>query len=705
MELNIPFLGRNGAAAAPEKSQPAAMAAPARSTGMPLLGRLRVGRQLQILTAALVLLLGIDFAIVAYDAREATFGTLYVASVGKIRMLSQRMANAAQQASQGNVEAFKRLRESRTEFAALVRLLQSGGTTAGVDLPPTSGETRPLLAALDREWRKSERNAGLIIDEEKNLLALGHAVRAINDGSAGLQELTAEIAALSAQTGGSQRQNAITAELMMLVQRMAKNANAMLAEAEIDPEVAFLLGKDTNTFRSTLQGLLQGSEALRIARVADPELRGKLGELDNAFKDYHRAVSDILGNQQGLVGAKRATFELFSDSESLLAAAESLNAGYEQQLSGRRINFVAMAVVSLLALICLLLIGLAYAADGRRRAEESELQNRTNQEAIMRLLDEIGNLASGDLTVRARVTEDVTGAIADSINYTIDELRRLVDGINGAALQVTGATHEAQAVAGQLLQAAQKQAAEIQGTGQSVAQMAHSMTEVSKNANDSARVAETSLQAAGKGAEAVQNAIRGMNDIREQIQETSKRIKRLGESSQEIGEIVQLISDITEQTNVLALNAAIQAASAGEAGRGFTVVAEEVQRLAERSAEATKHIGAIVKSIQRDTQDAVEAMERSTRGVVEGTKTADEADQALREIHQVSNRLAELIASISSATQQQAASAAQVAGKMKIILGITQLTTEGTKRTAASAAKLTALADGLKSSVAGFKVA
>ncbi|MGQ0545472.1 MAG: methyl-accepting chemotaxis protein [Betaproteobacteria bacterium] len=705
MELNIPFLGRNGAGAAPEVSQPAAKAAAAKSAGRWRLGALRVGRQLQILTALLVLLLGIDAAIVAYDARQATFGTLYVASVGKIRMLSQRLANAAQQASQGNIEAFKRLRESRTEFAALVRLLQSGGSTAGVDLPPTAGETRPLLTALDREWRRSERNAALIIDEEKNLLALGHAVRAINDGAAGLQELTLEIAALSAQSGGSQRQNAITAELMMLVQRIAKNANAMLAEAVIDPEVAFLLGKDTNNFRGMVQGLLQGDQALRIARVADPELRGKLGELESAFKEYHRAVSDILGNQQGLVSAKRATFELFRDSETLLAAAEALHGGYEQQLSQRRLHFVAMAVVSLLALICLLLIGLAYAADGRRRAEESERNNRANQEAIMRLLDEIGNLASGDLTVRARVTEDVTGAIADSINYTIDELRRLVDGINGAAVQVTSATHEAQAVAGQLLQAAQKQATEIQGTGQSVAQMAHSMTEVSKSANDSAKVAETSLQVAGKGAEAVQNAIRGMNDIREQIQETSKRIKRLGESSQEIGEIVQLISDITEQTNVLALNAAIQAASAGEAGRGFTVVAEEVQRLAERSAEATKHIGAIVKSIQRDTQDAVEAMERSTRGVVEGTRTADEADQALREIGQVSNRLAELIASISSATQQQAASAAQVAGKMKIILGITQLTTEGTKKTAASAAKLTALADGLKSSVAGFKVA
>ena len=363
-----------------------------------------------------------------------------------------------------------------------------------------------------------------------------------------------------------------------------------------------------------------------------------------------------------------------------------------------------MGVVSLLALAMLLLIGKAFVDDSRRRAEQSERQNRDNQDAILRLLDEIGDLASGDLTVRAKVTEHMTGAIADSINYTIDEMRRLVAGINTAAQQVNVATQEAHTVSTQLLHAAQKQASEIQTTGQSVAQMAQSMNRVSTNADDSAKVAETSLNAASKGAQAVQNAIRGMNDIRDQIQETSKRIKRLGESSQEIGEIVQLISDITEQTNVLALNAAIQAASAGEAGRGFTVVAEEVQRLAERSAEATKHIGAIVKSIQRDTQDAVDAMERSTRGVVEGTRTADEADQALREIEKISNRLAELIGAISNATRQQATSADEVAGKMKIILGVTQLTTEGTKKTAASATRLTQLAEGLRSSVAGFKV-
>jgi len=668
-------------------------------------GKLSTGRRLQILIGLLVALLAIDGAVVWFDARQATFGTIYIATAGKIRMLSQRLAKAAQQASQGNLEAFTQLRESRDEFAAQISLLLSGGRAAGTALPPTSAGVRPVLETLNAHWKKNERNAALVITEQNNLLNLGKAVRAINARSPVLQEATDEVAALSVQSGGSARQNALVSQLMMLTQRMAKNANTMLAEDVIDPEVSFLLGKDANSFRDILQGLLAGSEALRIQRAADPELRGKLAEVEAGFKEYQAAVSSILGNQQQLVNAKRASFELFKDSEELLRAAENLNTAYEAELVGRRLNFIVLAAVSLLALVVLLLIGKVYLDDSGRRAEESERQNRENQQAIQRLLDEIGNLANGDLTVRAQVTEHMTGAIADSINYTIDELRRLVAGITSASLQVTSATQEAETVSGKLLQAASKQAVEIQGAGQSVAQMAVSMSDVSKKANDSSKVAESSLHAAQKGAQAVQNAIRGMNDIRVQIQETSKRIKRLGESSQEIGEIVQLISDITEQTNVLALNAAIQAASAGEAGRGFTVVAEEVQRLAERSAEATKHIGAIVKSIQRDTQEAIDAMERSTQGVVQGTKTADEADQALREIGTVSRQLAELIESISAATQQQATSAGKVASNMKVILGITQLTTDGTKQTATSAARLTALADGLKSSVAGFKLA
>jgi twitching motility protein PilJ len=314
-------------------------------------------RRLQLLIGALVVLLAIDAAVVAVDTRQGTFGTIYIATVGKIRMLSQRLAKAAQQASQGNREAFKQLRDSRDEFAAAMSLLLAGGPAGGVNLPATSPQPRPALEALDGEWKKSEKNAALVIAEERNLLALGLSVRQINAANPALQELADEISALSVQTGGSARQNALTAQLMMLTQRMAKNANTMLAEAVIDPEVSFLLGKDTNTFRDTLKGLIEGSEAQRIARVGDADLRGKLGELEGAFKEYQRAVSEILGNQQRLVNAKRATFDLFNDSETLLKAAELLNDAYEAELQGRRVNLVILTVVSLLALGVLVLIG------------------------------------------------------------------------------------------------------------------------------------------------------------------------------------------------------------------------------------------------------------------------------------------------------------------------------------------------------------
>lgn len=374
-------------------------------------------------------------------------------------------------------------------------------------------------------------------------------------------------------------------------------------------------------------------------------------------------------------------------------------------------NTLLETILAALALLGVVILGLIWFF-GRRQAKATDdavkaLENdgQANQMAVLNLLDEMGDLADGDLTVKAEVRENITGAIADSINYTIDSLRDLVTGINRASEQVNTASGQAQSTSVSLLSAAEKQSQQITETTDAVTNMTRSILQVSTNASQASQVAQRSLQAATQGSQAVQNTIAGMNGIREQIQETSKRIKRLGESSQEIGEIVELISDITEQTNILALNAAIQAASAGEAGRGFTVVAEEVQRLAERSSEATKQIGAIVKTIQTDTNSAVAAMEKSTEGVVEGARLSDEAGKALTEIETVSNSLARLIQSISSATEAQTEVASTVTKNMQQILEITSQTTEGTKLTAESVGQLTKLAEELRDSVAGFKLA
>ena len=343
--------------------------------------------------------------------------------------------------------------------------------------------------------------------------------------------------------------------------------------------------------------------------------------------------------------------------------------------------------------------------EAERQEQEAKRVNDANQAAILRLMNELQTVAEGDLTQQATVTEDITGAIADSVNYTVEELRSLVTQVQDTVGRVTDTTQQVEQTSTELLATSTEQLREIRETGESVLQMAGRINDVSSRAQNTAHVARQSLRAAESGRTAVQNTIGGMNTIRDQIQDTAKRIKRLGESSQEIGEITELISDITEQTNVLALNAAIQAASAGDAGRGFSVVAEEVQRLAERSGDATRQIAAIVRTIQTDTQDAVGAMERSTQGVVEGAKLSDAAGAALADIDRVTHELSALIERISSEALHEADSANVVAANIQHIFAVTEQTSEGTRSTARMVRELSRTAEELKTSVARFKIA
>jgi twitching motility protein PilJ len=675
-----------------------------------LLNQYSVTRQLQVFGGILLLLMSILAGVVYHDNRESTYGSVYIATAGEMRMLSQRIAKSASMATQGDAESLKQLAESYFRFSDNLKLLRNGGELAGTIVPPSPEEVQPELQALAKIWDATEKDTVQMMKMGHYLVNLKEFVFTITDQNAHLLDVAEQVAALKLQTGASAREIAASNQLAMLTQRIAKNASSLLSGESISPEVALKLGKDSSAFIGLLNALIDGSDSLRIPAAADPEIRKKLGELEIAYQDSHYAINAILDSMTSLITAKQAGARISHGGE-LLGATDNMAQAYQRGISERVTYGVTLVILIALVLAALGMMAKVYLNDTRRQAKAAELSrqtseqiNRQNQDAILRLMNELGDLADGDLTVTATVSEDVTGAIADSINYTIEELRVLVGRINNAASRVTLATGIAQQTSAELLEAAKRQSLEIQAAGHSVLGMAKSMTQVSGDANQSAQVARQSLAGAGKGTRAVQDSIKGMNEIRGQIQETSKRIKRLGESSQEIGEIVELISDITEQTNVLALNAAIQAASAGDAGRGFTVVAEEVQRLAERSGEATKQIAAIVRTIQTDTQGAVSAMEESTRGVVEGAKLSDAAGQALAEIGEVSQTLAELIANISDATRRQADSATSVAGKMQDILHVTEQATAGTQRTATAVGELAGLATELKSSVAGFKV-
>ena len=673
---------------------------------LPVIGAMPVVKQFQVLGTLLAMFLVFAAFMVFLGNRQSTQTAAAAATSTEMQMLSQRLARGSALASQGLAAGFPAVADSRERFRANIDALLNGGTVRGVALDVAQEpELVGLLNAVRTRWERVDAAAERLTANQQSLTSLAKGLDSINQANAGLLELAQQLAAQIGAAGGTLREVDYANQLAVLSQRIAKNANTLASSDEIDPEVAFLMGKDAGVFRDILNGLNRGSDALRVQAIRNDDARATLAELAKRFASYDAGVAAILQNMQRLTVAKQAARAINADAEPLLDDSVKLAEMYEGGGGfTRTFTLWAAIIFALLALVMLVGLGKVFLDDARMRAYESEGENKRNQEAILRLLNEMGNLADGDLTVQASVTEDVTGAIADSINFTIEELRTLVRGINSATDQVTRATQETQSISNRLFEASQRQNREIQQASASVLQMAQSISEVAQNASQSAKVAQLALGAAEKGGNAVQNQISGMNEIRAQIQDTSKRIKRLGESSLEIGEIVELISDITEQTNVLALNAAIQAASAGEAGRGFTVVAEEVQRLAERSGEATKQIEAIVKTIQSDTQDAVAAMEKSTVGVVEGTKLSDAAGQALTEIQRVSRELAELIGRISAQTQMQSTSVTDVTRGMQGILKITEETTEGTKQTNVSIGQLTKLAAELRSSVAGFKV-
>ena len=684
---------------------------------LPVLGERTTVQHQRILAIMLGLSLVVLTAVTFYSLNQADKVAQQVAATGQSLMQSQRLAKSVSQALVGSPQAFAEVKESADVLAKTVRGLKDGNEALRL-VPVSQADMEDVEKAVPLIDR-AEKNANTVMGQEKILTQVGTALRTINRQSSDLLEIAETITSLTLQQNAAASDISASGQLVMLTQRIGKSANEFLTMEGVSPEAVFLLGKDLNSFKEIGQGLLDGSPELRLAGSKDPQIRERLEALLKLYEDTRTQAGAILGNLQGLVSAREAQASIIADSDPLRRTLEDLQGKLSAQ-TGLGAGAVAVLLLSAVAALAFA-GGLAYVQlqdsrqrqgiaesqrlDAERQEQEAKRVNDANQAAILRLMNELQTVAEGDLTQEATVTEDITGAIADSVNYTVEELRLLVGSVQNTVTRVAQTTSQVENTSTELLAASTEQLREIRETGQSVLDMASRINVVSSQAQESAAVARNSLKAAELGLSAVQNAIGGMNSIRDQIQETSKRIKRLGESSQEIGEITELISDITEQTNVLALNAAIQAASAGEAGRGFSVVAEEVQRLAERSADATRQISALVKAIQTDTQDAVAAMERSTQGVVEGARLSDNAGTALSEIDRVSRQLADLIEQISTSASREAVSANEVAGNIQHIFAVTEQTGEGTRSTANQVRELSRMAEELRQSVARFKIA
>jgi twitching motility protein PilJ len=635
-----------------------------------------------------------------FVAQSAAYDDEFLTNAATAAVQSQALPNNAHKALAGNRKAFGALNRGANRMDGALATMSNGDSNTL--LPAASGRLASSLALLREDWKSARPAVNTIVKGRDSSLVASRAAASVR------KTLPTYIADWN-RLLKTMRDRKASPELIAKVASQPVRAAAIGREMETLmagqgklTTIANAFKSHVNHFGDALNGLASGASKPGASK------EGTYQAALDRLKEDHKTLNDDLQVLAPLAGKivawRQAAGAIEAASVKMLSDSHAVRTAFQAQRDARAFKplygYILGAIA--LALIILLVIRYQLTGDARRAARAQQIQNERNQEAILRLLDELGTLADGDLTVELEVSEDITGSIADSINYTVEALRELVVTINDTALEVDGTARQTEATASELAEAAENQNRQVGSATESITQMAGSIEQVSANAERASEVARQSVDIAHNGGEAVRRTIEGMTHIRGAIQDTSKRMKRLGESSQEIGDIVELINDIAEQTNILALNAAIQASTAGEAGRGFGVVADEVQRLAERAGSATRQIETLVRTIQSDTNEAILSMEQSTSGVVEGARLAENAGHALDEIENVSNAIARLIENISGAAHEQAQAAGEVSSTMGVIREITAQTAEGTAVTARSIGKLAALSADLRRSVAGF---
>ncbi len=666
-------------------------------------------RGTQLLLLALVAALVFVVADFYLLNRNNQYDREYIAHATDIQVLSQQLATAASGAASGNLDAFDSLEQARDNIFLRVNQLISGDPETGLpespSLPVPADQDLDPLTAVQVTSDRVIASADEIIGSQSLVLNLADAADEFAAVVPQMQAKTDEAIRALVQARAPNQQVFVTSRQLVLADRMLRRVSDILQGGATAVSAADSFGRESALFETVLESLISGDEDRNIEAVRAPAALSALGEVTQLFDGNKQNIDAILAASTNLFAVRSAADEILFDATDLFEESGVLATAYGGLSDTRAFPSMTAGIIgTVTTLVLLLLVGWTLLTGERRRVQSTQDQNQRNQDAILRLLDEMSALADGDLTVQATVTEDVTGAIADSVNFAVESMRDLVVDINDTAQKVAASAQETRATTTQLAESSEFQANQVRSATDTINAMAHSFDDMANRSTESAEVAQRSVEIANNGAQMVRQTITGMDTIRDQIQETSKRIKRLGESSQEIGDIVELINGIAEQTNILALNAAIQAASAGGAGRGFAVVADEVQRLAERATNATRRIETLVQTIQTDTSEAVVSMETTTAEVVRGAKLAEDAGEALERIETVSNDLSALIQDIAKEAQNQSGTATDVAGMMNDIRDISMQASEGTDRTAQAVGKLADLVRDLRDSVADFKL-
>lgn len=636
-------------------------------------------------------------------ARHANHEQQWISLATDVQVTSQQLAKSAGEAASGNLDAFLELGNSRSKINAAMSQLNPGSDPR--ELPPTPIAVEVPMMQLNLTWNRMNTNASSILKREQLILELASAHNMVQEKIPGIQKNTDTSIRALIQSGAPTNQVAFASRQLVLADRILRRVSEVLQGGSNAVSAAENLGKDRDLFNQVLTALLRGNTKLGITQVHNTQALQSLGKVKMLFETIKPQINAILNSSSDLFEVRGAADEIFLDSRDVFDEAANLKVAIAALPQTRRWPSQKTGAIGLAVMVSIVwILVYSFLSAERRRAKIAAKNNQKNQEAILKLLDEMSSLADGDLTVQASVTQDITGAIADSINFAIEQLRELVKGIKYTAGEVSSSALQTRRSTSALAIAAAEQAEQVGAATETVQKMAQSFDAMAKRSRESSDMARSSVDIAHMGGVKVRETINGMDTIREQIQQTSKRIKRLGESTQEIGDIVGLINGIAEQTNVLALNAAIQAASAGGAGKGFAVVADEVQQLAESATNATRRIEILVQTIQTDTSEAVVSMESTTSEVVSGARLAEDAGTALEQIESSSKDLSNLIAGIAEEAHTQSATATNISELMKSVQEISIQASEGSHQAATSVEELAELVMQLSDSVTDFKL-